>query len=270
MATPGRKSRARLMAEQEKTKSPQQSMLPPNFNETPEFQAAVTEAAKTALHTLVAEMKAAQSTDAKPASADGLLSGLALELAELTSQNSGRKYIAPEILRQRAQAGERMMDLIKQASDKRQLPTYRLTNKVHLDDQVVEPFFVGSDHVARPTEIGWPHVPNDAMVPINDVAKEIYAQWLASVGNVEKPVADPKFGVTAKGLVVKGAAVQRKREVGNPQFGQDAMQGTDYADKPSGLTIAHAHLGGQQSPQHILGTIQPPATQYIPGQRQSS
>lgn len=256
------------MGEQEKTKTPQQPLLPPNFNETPEFKAAVGEAAAAALRTLVDEMKAAQSADAKPATADGLLSGLALELAELTSQNSGRKYLAPEILRQRAAAGERMMDLIKQASTKRQLPTYRLTNKVHLDDQVVEPFFVGPDHVARPTEIGWPHVPNDAMVPINETAKAIYTEWLASVGNIEKPVADARLGITAKGLVVKGGAVQNKREVGNPQFGQNTMEGTDFTDKPSGLTIAHAHQAGQQSPTHILGTIQPAATQYVPGQRQ--
>lgn len=256
-----------MAEQQEKSKAPQASLLPPGFNETPEFKAAVADAAKEALRGFVAEMKAASpgAQTAAPATADGLLSGLALELAELTSQNSGRKYVAPEILRQRAQAADRMMNLIKEAAAKRQLPTYRLTNKVHLDDQVVEPFYVGPDHIARPTEIGWPHVPNDAMVPLNDVAKEIFAAFLESIGSIEKPVADPKLGLTAKGLIVKGGAVQHHREVGAPQFGQTAMDGSDFMEPKQGLTVAHAHMAGQQAPTRILGTIAAPATAYVPG-----
>lgn len=259
----GRKSRAIIMAE-DKAKAAQQSMLPPaNFTETPEFQEAVKKAASEALKGFVSELKIANS-EQNPQNADrALMSTLALELAELTGQGSGRKYVAPEILRARADAADEMHKLIAKAMKEQTDPMYRLTGKCHLADRVVEPFWVDSHHMAQPTEIGWYGVPNEVMVPLNEPAKAIFKAFQASIGSTDKVVPEPKYGVTAKGLVVKNGAVSERRAVGSPKFGTDAMKGTESDPKASdnGLTIAHQNAPGRYIEKNILGTIATPARQ---------
>ena len=236
-----------------------------SFADTPEFRAAVKKEAETAVRGLFDELRAAKGAAPEGSSPDRtLISSLALELAELTGQGSGRRYVAPEILRSRAQAADRMMELIHKAAKDRTLPTYRVTGKVLLEDQIVEPFYIGKDHVACPTEIGWGGVPNEAMSPINEVAQEIFAAFQASIGSTEKVTPQDRYGITPKGLVVKNAAIPQKREVGQAQFAEHPSNNGD-APNPR-LTVPHRAQAGQQTNLHVLGTLQPPAQSYTPGQ----
>jgi hypothetical protein len=140
-----------------------------------------------------------------------------------------------------------------------------VTAKTLLDNQVVQPFWVDSMHIAQPTEIDWPGVPNDAMAPLNDVAREIFAAYLASIGSKPQSVSasgaiidvpnpmDDGYGVTANGLVVRGGAIPRSnrpQEVA-PNTGEE------------GLGLHHKNKAGRTVDVRVLGTLQPPAQQNI-------
>jgi hypothetical protein len=111
---------------------------------------------------------------------------LAMAIATLTDQGTGRQRVAPEVIRARTEARDRMRQLIMKARAEGRTATYELRNKVVLDNRVIEPMWIDSNHITRPTEIDWPGVPNEVMVPINDTAKEIHAAFMESIGSVVK------------------------------------------------------------------------------------
>lgn len=226
-------------------------------SESPEFKAAVAAEVRNVL------------TAFKESGGEGLsgpdrkwAESLALAFASLTEQGSGRKYVAPEIIRMRTEARERMKELIIAARADGRPATYRVVAKTLLDNQVVEPKWVDSHHIAQDTEIDWPSVPNDAMVPINDTAKEIHAAFLESVGSRPQSVlgavpdaAGDAFGITPGGLVVRGGAINRY--VNKPEHATLSQLGDQ------GLAVHHKTSPGRVVEKRVLGSIAAPAHQTI-------
>lgn len=250
----GRKSRMQIMAE-----APRLA-----FDQTPEFKAAVAAEAQKAVAALkdqiVAELKASAPA-AAPVTAGGAdmawISALAMEISQLTDQGTGRRRVAPEIMRQRSEARTRMHELIKQARADGRVPSYRLRNKVLLDEQLIDPAWVDKNHIAQPTEIDWPGVPNDAMAPINDTAKEIHAAFMDSIGSVDKrdQVLEQPLKLTKGGLVVKGAPSRAQRET--------TLEHTERLQGEEGLRVKHRDEPGRYKDVQILGSIAQPARQSI-------
>ncbi len=245
----GRKKRTEIMTEATETVS---------LTDTLEFKEAVAKATSEAITAAVPAILA-QLTQAKagvPVSAgeQSWAEGLAMAIAQLNDQGTGRKRVAPEIVKARDEARKEMMRLLIEAKASGQTPYYTLRNKVYLDEVLVEPIYIDpATKSPRATEIGWPSVPSEAMVPSNEVAKGIFEMFSKSIGSSDWNKPADTFGITVGGLVVKNGAVQPKR----------AIPSEDGHIKTEGLTIAHR--GGEKTFKEIpiLGTVAQPARQAI-------
>jgi hypothetical protein len=227
------------------------------ITETPEFHKAVADAVAKAIPDIVAHLSAIRGA---PAGDDkAFAEGLAMAIAALTDQGTGRKRVAPEIVEQRSKARTRMAELLIAAKAENRIPSYRLTNKVYLDEVLVDPIYIDpASKSQKPTEIDWPGVPSEAMIPINDVAREIHAAFCLSIGSVAKEhlIAEKPFAVTANGLVVKsgGLALRPASVLGmNPEAQQQATgEGLRIKGRGTGIPGEHKEV-------RVLGTVAAPA-----------
>ncbi len=201
--------------------------------ETEEFAEAVAAKATEIAEKLIAERlqglvtaaAAPAGTVAAPAAGGGaadvlseVFSRLGMDMAAIANQGQRQRPLAPDELKRRETAEKRMWDLIaaaQKANDPDRVPTYKLSSKIYFNERFIEPFKV-VDKKAVNNEITWTGVPNDAMIPINDAASEIFAAWRESTGGPRKliPTADnrPLF-VTAAGLTVRGDPPKRQQAV---------------------------------------------------------
>lgn len=261
---PGRKSREQIQRE---------------MTESPEFKAAVQEALAVALPQLLAQAQGAHGNTMQ-AGDMGFVEALAVQLAELTSQGTGKVKVSPEVMRRREEARQKMISLIIEAKAEKKIPTYHLRNKVFMNNRIIEPFWVhpATKHVEN-TEIDFWGIPNDAMVPVNDTAKAIFAAYRDSLGTVhgvpgvvnQLPTHE-EFGVTAGGLVVRNSAVnnvarRRAPELPETSVGEGPMQsayeeGEDTHDFQP-MVLKQDAQKGQFKDVAVLGTIQQPARQTV-------
>jgi len=255
---PGRKSRA----EQEAA-----------MTQSPAFQAAVAAAVQEALGPLMAQMQGARANAGTEANDGdrGLMRELALSLAELTTQGTGKVKVSPEVLMKREQARERMVNLIIAARAEGKVATYQLRHKIYLNERIIEPMWVNSAHQTQPTEIDFLGIPNDAMVPVNDVAKEIFQAFKDSVGTVHgvKGVEnglpqEDRLGITRGGLVVRNGAINSGIAKATPEL-PAAPMASAYEEGPGyePLRVNSDQTKGKFTDVHILGTIAKPAQQTV-------
>ena len=196
---------------------------------------------------------------AKPGAMDGsaenMMQGLAMAIAQLTDQGNGRmKRLPPDVLVARQEAHDRMIARIKLAQKNAELPVYELMGKVLLEDKLIQPVWIDEKHRQRQEEIGWRGIPNSVMKPVNDVAKEIFADYLKWVGEdvVKVPVIDR---VTAGGLVMmrqnEGPEPGPSRSAFGVPGSGDLMVMRDGAAQPS------------MRPVRVLGSVAEPAREQV-------
>ena len=231
----------------------------PSFTETPEFRAAVdravNEAAPKIAALTIAEL-ATKSSGGLPTDVKALLDGLALAIAEMSHQGSPRdKPVDPAVLAERRAGQERMDALIAEAralprGDPRR-PKYKTRSKQNLSDHMIDPWRRNSaTKKAIPVEFRWLGEPNDAMIPLNEMAERIYVEFRASRGNkkeYEKQVRRQAW-LSDGGLLIEGTPPMR-REVGSLNSENDVL---DIGD-PYDPNASHVR---------VLGTIHKPARQY--------
>lgn len=185
--------------------------------------------------------------------ATALFQGLALSIAEMTHQtNRTHKPVDPKVLAARAAGLDRLEALLaqiardrkdiedqsweteseKQAAIKSVTPRYRVISAVNLDDDLIMPVVKNlATKQAEPVAIFWAKAPNDALAPLNDIAKEVHAAFRDSRGArtvFEKQSIKPTW-TTENGLVVQGRAPKR-REVEVSSVIRDAIVGDPAAD----------------------------------------
>ena len=218
--------------------------------ETPEFKAAI----DSFKADIIAQLNAAGSSRAAaPGSDHAFADMLAMAIAGLTDQGSGRKHVAPQVIKARSDARERMMKLIVAEG---RVPQYELRNKVYLDEVLVDPIWIDpASKQQRATVIEWRAVPNDVMVPVNEVAKEIFTAFRESIGTVEDaPIQPAIMGVTAGGLTIKSGSKAVREVVA-------FKNAAEPHESSGGLNIAHRGKPGQYVEKNILGTVAPAARQ---------
>jgi len=192
---------------------------------TPEAQAAISAA--------VAEAMKTQAPLALSPDTSKLFSDMALQIAEMSHQGSGRvRPVAPEVMQARAEAKKKLDALLaevgihlkraKENNDdvlmQKWMPRYQVIAKIFFNETFVEPF----TKAARPGDppipsiITWSGPPNDALIPVNDIAKKLKQLFKESVGTGAKldPVSGPNGGqvspdrrpywMTVQGRVVQG------------------------------------------------------------------
>lgn len=235
------------------------SASPAAFQNSPEFQAALAAGIAQALPLLreqiLSNLGQARGADAPAAAGDvAFADALATSIARLGDQGVGRKHVSPEVLRQRAEARALMTQLIVEARARGEIPRYQLKHKVYLDEVLVDPVWIGSDHVQRPTEIEWPSVPSEAMRPANEVAEGIFKAFSDSIGTVPADHQQPTRAnrVTAGGLVIHGRPIPPSPAHADPASGLSGE---------GGLRIPHLQRAGQYKEVSVLGTIAAPARQ---------
>ncbi len=219
------------------------------MHERPEFKAAVAESAAMVVQQMLKNgaIPQTQGNDV----ATELFSKMALSIAEISDQGTQRKRVAPEILAAREAARKRAQARITLARENGEKPEYRVISKIYFNERFIEPFRLGDDKKPVHNEIVWTGMPNEALVPINDVAKEIFEEYRASIGSTSRLATtdNRSVWVTASGLVVKGDAPAR-RFVASPEPFSD-----DLAVKmPNDPTAPEVR---------VLGTVAAPARQNI-------
>lgn len=222
--------------------------------DSPEFKAAVAKAVADEMPMVLAMLKSVLGDNAVAGGQQqSQAEALAVALANLTGNANGKVYVAPEILRQRAEARERLVQLIVEARKNGHVATYKIIAKTLLNNQVVEPFWVdGGTHRTHFTEIDWDGIPNEAMEPLNDTAKQIFAEFKNSIGSIKKPVPEERYGISGSGLVVRNGAVN-----------DSAMKRTPKEDADVGLRIHNKTEAGTAKFVHTHGTIVPPMQQRV-------
>ncbi len=228
------------------------------IHETREFQDAVRVAVEAATSEILKKVSVARIEQDTPVPGDEMKWArmMALAIAEVADQGTNRKRVAPEILEARRVARERMVDLIIAHRARGSVPSYQLKNKVYLDEILVEPVWIGADHRHYPTEIDWPGVPNEAMRPMNDAAKEVYQAFSESIGSTAEVISQQIARITPGGLVVqKGIPVSGVGEA--PQVGGGSVLGGRTGE----LNIRGRTRPGEIVETRVLGTIAPAARQ---------
>ena len=187
-----------------------------------------------------------------------IMEQLATKIADVSDQAGGGRVgarVDPELLRQREVAHMLMLDRIVDARRRQVMPTYRLKNKVQLDDTLIEPFYIDqATKATKQTEIGFDGIPCEAMEPIDEEAKAIYEAYRGWIGNLKKVVPEDRLGITTAGVVVKNGAVQMRREVPGAPGDPEAMA----ADRRPNVAVSHLQRGQGQI-KRILGKTHPPA-----------
>lgn len=234
------------------------------FTETPEFKAAVAEAAREAAREAFAQFAAAGQAG-PTGDAQALARELALAIAEMSHQGSPRdKPIDPKVLAERKDATDRMRVIIAEAkalpSGHPDRPRYKCRSKVNLSDHMIDPF--RRDNATRkaiPIEFQWALEPNDAMIPLNDMAHRIFAEFRASRGNLSDYSKEPRkqAWLSDGGLLIEGAPPARRE---TPKYSE--------SDDPKDLTIDLGFGPGDPNATHVrvLGTIHPAARQNHHGE----
>jgi hypothetical protein len=260
-----------------KGRPPRRGWSPPPITpvtDTPEFKralaAAVAGVTAQIREELVASLKETGSTPAADDQTRQLFSQMALAIAEISDQGTNRKRVAPEILAQRAAAHERMIKLIIEAKENGEKPEYKLIAKTYLNERLIEPYRVDNlSKQARAVECYWSGIPNEAMRPLNEVARRIYAEYKLSIGSVEqgKRADNRPVWVTAGGLVIKGDAPGQRRQVAsleepvtNPTAPKPAIEYADNFVEKNPFDPTAEFI-------NVLGTIHPPARQNASTER---
>lgn len=272
-------------------KSPTQSESPetenPALTETPEFKAALAAAVadavkdqKDQLDGVITDLRHMVATVQTPAagpqdaSTEQLFRGLALAIAEIADQGTNRKRVAPEILAGREMARQKMGELIMEARKlpKDRQPRYRLVAKVYIKEQVVDPYQRNHDKRMVPTEIVFTGAPNEAMRPLNQSAKDIYAQFVASIGGVAAVRSAPPAWMTDQGLVIMGAgpasAGARGLAKGPVDLDPDSIPDVGNGGTADSDDFEVLDQDDPRLPEiRVLGTVAAPARRTAPGER---
>lgn len=243
----------------------------PKVTETKEFKSALSAAVSAEMARLApqiaaevaAQMRAVNVANPQAIEARGgeidVAQRMAGALQELADAGSNKKRMSPAEIQRRAEARERLLQMVKQVQDTNfeapgtpEPPQYRIVAKTYLTDFVIEPFEVDPASKAMvPVVKFWTGIPNEAMVPVNDWAKAIHEVYMQSIGG---PTAMTKnsdlrdVGVTPGGFVVRGLNASSRRTV---------------ATLPEGSTTDVMGIRNQSDPRakkiNVLGTVADPA-----------
>lgn len=243
--------------------------LKPDITKAPEFAAAVSAAVADLVPGIVEQVKAGLAIAGAPAQSEtdiaALARILAVQLGEISGQGVGKVYIDPEVIETRRQAGDDMVRTVIDYWTKAQawaeengdsgdnpfVPVYKLIAKTQipmgeLGEVLVDPVYRGNDRMLYPQMVDWPGIPNMAMRPENEPAREIFALFQKSIGDrkvlirakdgtiLGAPGADtredPLAEMTRKGTAVRGkglAFVRNQMEA--PELGSPGDSGGPQA-----------------------------------------
>lgn len=252
---------------------------PPAFTETPEFQAAVAAAASTAAASameamrtsMMAEMVTVLTKANQPGAGSldtaSLISDLSVAIAQMADTGDNRKKISPAEATKRIEAAAKMGELLDRIhSDTSLKPHYELVAETFLEEQLLQKFVAAGEGSWKTNHIIWRGAPNTAMKPVNDIAKELYALYLTSIGGTtlnQSGVREHPTWVSYGGLQMVGTPPQSALSHGLVAQPADPIElGVDLHKPTSELTSVD-DPNATRIP--ILGKTFAAATRAAPG-----
>ena len=207
---------------------------------------------------LMAKLEANRDVAGTTATADEggdmrIIRALASAITEIGDDGSRRApRITPEEKAARMEARESMENLILEYRAKEEFPIYDLSRTVYLDEVLVQPTYVDSNHVQKVQRVEWAGAPDESMTPVNDAAKAIHAAYMRSIGGRTKTEKVPYTRATANPNLRVVNENQRPQEA--PQVGRgQASEGN--------LRVVRPNQPGQVVETRVLGTRAAPARQ---------
>lgn len=260
-----------------------------SVTDSPEFKAALEAGIATGIEKATAQIMAMLSarTDAPPTASAAPPPGpsladrsfadaLAMSIAQIGTQGVGKiKPVAPEVMAERTAAHGRMVKLIvdaykacqvaraegDQEALERATPIYRLRDKVYFGEQIVQPMWIEpGTRRQRQTEIEWFRAPNHSMVPHNDIAQAIHAEFMQWTGTKpETPLDDLRdLAMTASGFVVRGGSASLQSK-GSLRDVEAQHTGAETHQNLGGLRVRSSRGVGGTREVNVLGTLHRPA-----------
>lgn len=114
-----------------------------------------------------------------------LVESLATAIVKAGDPTNQGRLVDPKIMQQRAEAHERMVNLIMRFNAEGIMPVYTCRAKMYLDDVLIDPQWQDKGTKQfHDTMIRYSKIPNEGMVPHNDAAKQIHAEFLKSIGSI--------------------------------------------------------------------------------------
>jgi hypothetical protein len=125
-------------------------------------------------------------------------------------------------------------------------PRYRIISPVVLDDDLIVPFVPDpATKKSIPVAVHYALEPNDAMTPLNDIAREVHAAFRESRGvrtDIEKRSIKPSW-MTESGLVLSGSGQRRREMPPLPNVVRDVDAGGPSIDD-----VSHVQVLGKTHP----------------------
>lgn len=129
---------------------------------------------------------AAGTTEGVDRDADrNMIESLATAIVKVSDPTNAGRQVDPQVMAQRMAAHDRMVVLIMKFNAEGIVPVYTCRAKMYLDDVLIDPQWQdpGTKRF-HDTQIRWGKIPNEGMVPMNDAARAIHAEFKKSIGNV--------------------------------------------------------------------------------------
>ena len=211
-------------------------------------------AVQDAIRAAVAEALSKQSAGSELGS---IFRELATEIARMNDVNAphgSTPRLPPEVAERRARAQAALNSKLAVCIGEGVWPRYRVLSTVYLNEVKIPPFVLGAARgdEPKPTQIEWQGEPNDAMVPLNEAAQEIFSLFVESRGGAGAGSAivrgQRRMHVNPAGLLIEGRAPSSTRT-----FRSEYDPGT-------GLRV-----DGGKGEVHVLGTVAPPAMHNYQG-----
>jgi hypothetical protein len=112
-----------------------------------------------------------------------MLSELVAGIAKMSDPANQRNIVSPEEMSRRQDSFDEMVRLLVDAHARGEMPVYTLKGKVYLSGMLIEPQY--RDQITKRMvnqAINWQQIPNEDMVPVNEVAKKIFEAFQGYIG----------------------------------------------------------------------------------------
>lgn len=227
-------------------------------------QDAVQKAVQATTSAIMAKM--AEAPAGAPAPDQHFAEALAMALAGIANQGTGKKVVPPEVLAKRARAKDRMLELILEYRQQKVVPVYELVAGTFLDERWIPAAQITAGHQVVPTEIRFRGIPNSSMRPVNDAARTIWEEYCDWIGSHKGGAAMSRVPVNRSQEVSFSGRVMESSPM--PDLDQDDLQdlvteGGRPAPNPRMAEVEVVGRGGNRAGKtmNVLGTIAEPARQ---------
>ena len=139
------------------------------------------------------------------------MQGLATAIVGAADPRNKNRSVDPAVMAARKDAHKRMIALLTKAhAEGGEKPIYLVKVKMFLDNTKIDPEWRDASKQFHATKIAWDRIPNQGMLPQNDLAKEVFAEFERSIGTVsaegvpDAPWMNPgsPWVQTAEGIVL--------------------------------------------------------------------